>query len=133
MCVWLFCRSLCVHVYVCVCVWLFCGSLCVHVRVALVPVRPVFRLHPLHELTQLGELLCKINMNHSIQWWIQDFPEVEAPTLGDGRQHTILPNFQQNCMELKGFGPQGVRIPRVPLDPPLQSNGGVIFMKTSKM
>ena len=51
------CVCICVFVCVRVCVWLFCGSLCVHVRVTLIQVRPVFRLHPLHELTQLGELL----------------------------------------------------------------------------
>ena len=32
------------------------------------------------------------------------------------RQHTILPNFSQNCMKLKEFGPWCVLAP--PLDPP---------------
>ena len=41
--------------------------------------------------------------NITIRWRIQDFPEVEAPILGgEGRQHTILPNFPK----LKEFGPQ---------------------------
>ena len=35
------------------------------------------------------------------QWRIQDFPEVEAPTLEGGRQHKILPNFPKNCIKLK--------------------------------
>ena len=52
-----------------------------------------------------------------MQWQIQDFPEVGAPTLQGGRQHTILPNFPKNCMELKEFGPWGR--PLHPLDLPL--------------
>ena len=34
-------------------------------------------------------------------------------------QHTILPNFPKNCMKLKNLDPQGARVPRAPLDPPL--------------
>ena len=41
------------------------------------------------------------------QWQIQDFPKEGAPTLQEGRQHTILPNFPKNCMKLKEFGPPG--------------------------
>ena len=45
-----------------------------------------------------------------------------APTLGGGRQHTILPNFPKNCMKLKEFRPQWEGRPsRPPLDPPLIS------------
>ena len=36
-----------------------------------------------------------------------------------GCQHTILPNFPKNCMELKEFGPQGGAHPSCPLDLPL--------------
>ena len=35
-----------------------------------------------------------------------------------GCQHTILPNFPQNCKKLKEFGPLGAR-PCAPLDPSL--------------
>ena len=46
-----------------------------------------------------------------IQWRIQDFPEVKAPTLGGGEQHTILPKTYKNCMKLKEFGPrEGARV-----------------------
>ena len=45
--------------------------------------------------------------NHHVQWRIQDFPEVGAPTLSGGRQHMILPNFPKNCMKFKEFGPPG--------------------------
>ena len=41
-----------------------------------------------------------------VQWRIQDFPKVGAPTL-QGRQHTILPNSRKNCIQLKEFGPGG--------------------------
>ena len=43
------------------------------------------------------------------QWRIQDFPEVGHQSWGEGRQHTILPKFPKNCMELKEFGPRGAR------------------------
>ena len=57
------------------------------------------------------------------QWWIQDFPDEGAPipSLG-GRQHTILPNFPQNCMKLKEFGLLG----RASLVPPLRSACGSV-------
>ena len=43
-----------------------------------------------------------------VQWRTQDLPEVGAPTLGGGGcQHTILPNFPQNCMKSKEFGSGG--------------------------
>ena len=45
-----------------------------------------------------------------MQWPIQDFPEVGAPTprgKGGGRQHTILSKFPKKCMKLKEYGPRG--------------------------
>ena len=61
-------------------------------------------------------LLCEVtSRKDGIQWRI---PEEGAPTPPGGRQHTILPNFPKNCMELKEFG-RGGRVPRAPLDPPL--------------
>ena len=48
-----------------------------------------------------------------MQWRIQDFPEEGAPTLQGGRQHTILPNFPENCMKLKEFGPPGGRTSKI--------------------
>ena len=47
------------------------------------------------------------------QWRIQDFPEVGAPTLGEGgRQHMILPNFPKNWKNLDpGGGPPMRSIP----------------------
>ena len=37
-----------------------------------------------------------------------------------GRQHTILPNFPENCMKLKEFGPGGGARPKFYyVDPPL--------------
>ena len=51
------------------------------------------------------------------QWQIQGFPEVGAPTLQGGPEHT--PNFPKNCTKLKEFGPPGARAPRAPLDPPV--------------
>ena len=57
---------------------------------------------------------------HSLQWRIQDFPEVGAPTPQGGRQHTILPKFPKNCMKLKEFGPRGGARPKFYyVDPPL--------------
>ena len=51
----------------------------------------------------------KFNFFFTLQWRIQDFPEVGAPISWRGggrrRQHTILPNFPKNCMKLKEFGP----------------------------
>ena len=50
-----------------------------------------------------------------------DFPrEGSANSPGGTRQHTILPNFPQNCMKLKEFGLRGARVPHAPLDPPLK-------------
>ena len=37
------------------------------------------------------------------------------PSGRGGRKHTIWPNFPQNCMEFKEFGPGGAPL----LDPPL--------------
>ena len=62
------------------------------------------------------------NFTTDLQWRIQDFPEVRAPSLwGEGgRQYTILPNFPKNCMKLKEFGPQrGGMSLSPPLDPPM--------------
>ena len=42
---------------------------------------------------------------------------------GGGRQHTILPNFPENCMKSKEFGRLGGgRAPRAPLNPPLRGS-----------
>ena len=41
------------------------------------------------------------------------------PSGGGGGQHTILPNFPQNCMKLKEFVPGGAR-PSRPLDLPMR-------------
>ena len=54
------------------------------------------------------------------QWRIQDFPKEGVPTPQGGHQHTILPNFPQNCMKLKEFGPPGAHVLLTPLlDPPM--------------
>ena len=43
-----------------------------------------------------------------------------ANSPGGGRQHTILPNFPENCMKSKEFGrPGGGAPPEPPLNPPL--------------
>ena len=45
-----------------------------------------------------------------------------ANSAGGGGQHTILPNFPQNCMILKEFGPGGGARPKFYyVDPPLVS------------
>ena len=45
-----------------------------------------------------------------------------------GHQHTILPNFPQNCMKLKEFGsPGGARVPRFPLDPPMVRSANMVL------
>ena len=38
---------------------------------------------------------------------MQDFAKEGAPNPQAGRQHVNLPNFPQNCMKLKEFGPRG--------------------------
>ena len=44
------------------------------------------------------------------------FLKVGPPTLhGEGRQHSILPNFPKNWMKLKEFGPPGARVLHAPL------------------
>ena len=49
------------------------------------------------------------------------FPQGGGANSPGDRQHTILPNFPQNCMKLKEFGPPGGMRPSHPtLDPPLQ-------------
>ena len=35
------------------------------------------------------------------------FPRGRRPGVGEGRQHTILPYFPENCMKLKEFGHPG--------------------------
>ena len=44
------------------------------------------------------------------QWHIQDFPQGGAPT---PKIAIIFPNFVENCMKMKEFGPGGV--PGTPL------------------
>ena len=41
------------------------------------------------------------------QWRIQDFPEVGHQPSGGGANIRFYPNFPQNRMKLKEFGPQG--------------------------
>ena len=54
------------------------------------------------------------SQNNICQRRIQDFPR--------GRQHTILPNFPENCMKSKEFGCPGGGAPsRPPLNPPLSA------------
>ena len=46
------------------------------------------------------------------------FPRGGGANSPEGRQHTILPNFPENCMKLKEFGPRGgrgARVSRAPL------------------
>ena len=57
---------------------------------------------------------------YHVQWRIQDFPGEGAPTPAGGSQHTILPYFPKNCMQLKEFGPPGGGGTR-PSRPPLRS------------
>ena len=55
---------------------------------------------------------------------IQEFPR-GAPT-PRGRQHTILPNFPENCMKSKEFGRPGGGGGARPLNPPLVVKGKLI-------
>ena len=50
-----------------------------------------------------SDALCKWCLK---QWWIQDFPEVGAPTLQGASTYNYA-KFSQNCMKLKEFGPGG--------------------------
>ena len=52
-----------------------------------------------------------------LQWRIQDFPEVGAPTF-QGTPTYILSNFPKNRMKLKEFGPRGASLAS-PIDPSL--------------
>ena len=53
-------------------------------------------------------------LNAEMQWRIQDFPEVRAPT-SRGRQHTILPNFpQKTAWNWKNLDPGRGHVPRTP-------------------
>ena len=47
------------------------------------------------------------------------FPRGGGASSPGRRQHKILPNFPENCMKLKEFGPPGGARPSRPLDPPL--------------
>ena len=52
----------------------------------------------------------------------QGFPWGGGANFPGGQQHTILPNFPQNCMKLKEFGPwRGHMSLAPPLDPPLDN------------
>ena len=51
---------------------------------------------------------------NQLQWRILDLPE-EGRQLPGGRQHMSLPNFPENCMKLKEFGPPGGTRPSRPL------------------
>ena len=49
----------------------------------------------------------------------QDFPEEGAPTPKLGLFYKF---FAENCLKMKEFGPQGVRVPGAPLDPPMETH-----------
>ena len=59
------------------------------------------------------------------QWRIQDFPEVIAPTLvggvdgGRGTPTYEFAKFFQKLYEIERVWIPGARVPRVPLDPPM--------------
>ena len=53
------------------------------------------------------KLVCLNTEHRNSTVEIQDFPEVEVPTLQGDPKHTILPIFSKNCMKLKEFGSQG--------------------------
>ena len=59
-----------------------------------------------------------IDIAHSYQWRIQDFPQGGAPT---PKSAIIFQFFAENCMKMKEFGPQGggARPWHPPLDPPM--------------
>ena len=42
------------------------------------------------------------------QWWIQDFPEAEAPTI---KLVLFYKFFAENCIKMKEFGPRGAGRP----------------------
>ena len=59
-----------------------------------------------------------------IQWWIQDFPEEEAPTPRGGRGANIwfCQNFPKTAWNWKNLDPRGGgggSVARAPSDPPL--------------
>ena len=52
-----------------------------------------------------------------LHWWIQDFPEVGAPTPKLG---VLTYYFAKNCIKIKEFGPRGgTCTPGTPFDPPM--------------
>ena len=53
-----------------------------------------------------------------IQWRIQDFPEVGAPTLRGGAPTYDIVKFSQKLHEIERIWTLG-DVPRAPLDPPL--------------
>ena len=54
-----------------------------------------------------------------MQWQIQDFPKVGAPTPKvDVKSYYLVDFPPQNCMKLKEFGLRGC-VPGAPLDPPM--------------
>ena len=57
---------------------------------------------------------------------IQDFPW-GAPTPQGGRQHTILPNFPENCMKSKEFGCPRGRGVHAPCAPPKSATGHLLY------
>ena len=74
-------------------------------------------LHPCFELLVTTRLGFEARVGNLIRTSVADpgFPQVEGTNprggggRGGGHQHTILPNFPQNCMKLKEFGPGGVQ------------------------
>ena len=57
-------------------------------------------------------------------------PREEAPTPQGGCQHTILPYFPKNCMEIERiWGPQGGAHPHTPLDPPTEGYVEIVDRK----
>ena len=92
----------------------FTGEICSNIKCD-----TVFHCEIITELTFRSRLLCVISQQpiciELIQWRIQDFPQVGAPTLR-GYQHTILPNIPENYMKSKEFGHPWVSVsPCAPL------------------
>ena len=56
----------------------------------------------------------RIVFAHSLQWWIQDFPE-GAPTPEGGSDNLLFSiNSTENCMKMKKMDSEGVRGTLVP-------------------
>ena len=59
----------------------------------------------------------KMVLQKSYQCWIHDFLRgAQSPKVG-----VLTYYFVENCMKMKEFGPGGVRVARIPLDPPLHN------------